>query len=55
MSKVHQSYFRELYPPNESRQQEFRHEAEESLVAQSRIEAADRLSFDQYLQQYFST
>ena len=55
MSKVHQSYFRELYPPNESRQQEFQHEAEESLVAQSRIEAADRLTFDQYLEQYFST
>ena len=55
LSKVHQSYFRELYPPNESRLQEFQHEAEESLVAQSRIEAADRLTFDQYLQHYFST
>jgi glutamate--cysteine ligase len=55
MSKVHRSYFRELYSPNESREAEFQHEAEESLVAQSRIEAADRISFDQYLDKYFSS
>ena len=55
MSKVHQSYFRELFCPNESRQDEFQHEAEESLVEQSRIEAADRISFDEYLERYFAS
>jgi glutamate--cysteine ligase len=54
MSKMHKSYFRELFSPNEARQEEFRHEAQESIVSQARIEAADRLSFDEYLQQYFS-
>jgi glutamate--cysteine ligase len=55
MSKVHQSYFRELYCPSEARQEEFKHEAEESLVKQERIEASDRLSFDEYLEHYFSS
>jgi glutamate--cysteine ligase len=54
MSKVHRSYFRELFPPNEARQQEFQNEAEESIDKQARIEASDRLSFDDYLQQYFT-
>jgi glutamate--cysteine ligase len=55
MSKVHQSYFRELYCPSEARQEEFQHEAQESLVKQERIEASDRLSFDEYLEHYFSS
>jgi glutamate--cysteine ligase len=54
MSKVHRSYFRELFPPNEARQGEFQKEAEESIEQQRRIEASDRLSFDDYLEQYFS-
>jgi glutamate--cysteine ligase len=54
MSNVHKSYFLELFSPNESRQEEFAAEAEESLRAQSRIEAEDRISFDEYLARYFA-
>jgi glutamate--cysteine ligase len=54
MSKLHKSYFLELYSPNESRQDEFVAEAEESLRAQSRVEASDTLSFDDYLTRYFA-
>jgi glutamate--cysteine ligase len=52
MSRLHKEYFLALYPPNVERLAEFRAEAEESLRAQAAIEAADRLSFDQYLAQY---
>ena len=54
MSKLHKSYFLELYSPNESRQDELAAEAAESLQAQARLEAADRLSFDEYLAKYFA-
>jgi glutamate--cysteine ligase len=54
MSNVHKSYFLELFSPNESRQEEFAAEAEESLQTQSRIEAEDRISFDEYLERYFA-
>lgn len=54
MSALHKSYFLELYPPNEQRLEEFRHEAEESLRAQRAIEAADKLPFEQYLQRYLA-
>jgi glutamate--cysteine ligase len=54
MSSLHKSYFLELYSPNESRQDEFGAEAEESLRAQSRVEASDTLSFDDYLARYFA-
>ena len=54
MSKTHQSYFRELLPPCTSRQDEFAAEAAESIEKQAHIEASDRISFDEYLQNYFS-
>ena len=54
MSKLHKSYFLDLYSPNESRQDEFVAEAEESLRAQSRVEASDTLNFDDYLARYFA-
>jgi glutamate--cysteine ligase len=54
MSKTHQSYFRELLSPCASRQDEFAAEAAESIERQARIEATDRLSFDEYLENYFS-
>ncbi|MCX7053045.1 MAG: glutamate--cysteine ligase, partial [Proteobacteria bacterium] len=54
MSKVHQSYFKDLLSPNSSRQDEFAAEAAESIEQQSRIEASDTLSFDEYLARYFS-
>ena len=52
MSRLHKEYFLALYPPNVERQAEFRAEAEESLRAQSSIEAADRMSFEHYLAEY---
>jgi len=54
MSKVHQSYFRELLVSNPARQDEFAAEAAASIEQQARIEADDRISFDEYLQRYFA-
>ena len=54
MSTLHTSYFLDLYSPNESRQDEFAAEAEASLREQSRVEASDTLSFDDYLSRYFA-
>jgi glutamate--cysteine ligase len=54
MSKLHKDYFLDLYPPNERRLEEFAAAATESHEAQSRIEAADKLNFDQYLAQYLA-
>jgi glutamate--cysteine ligase len=54
MSKLHKAYFLDLHPPHEARQDEFTAEAEESLRAQARIEASDKIGFDEYLAQYFA-
>ncbi len=54
MSKLHKSYFLELHPPHESRQEEFMAEADESLHAQAKIEADDKIGFDEYLARYFA-
>ena len=54
MSGAHKQYFLELYSPNESRQDELAAEAEASLAEQSRIEASDSLTFDEYLARYFA-
>jgi glutamate--cysteine ligase len=53
MSRAHKAYFLDLYPPNEQRLAEFAAEAEESLRRQAGIEAADTLTFDQFLANYF--
>ncbi len=53
MSRVHKAYFLDLYPPNEQRLAEFATEAQESLHRQAQIEAADRVTFDQFLASYF--
>src|SRR5689334_7734562 len=52
MSRLHKEYFLALYPPNVERQAEFRAAADESLAAQRAVEAADRISFEQYLSEY---
>jgi glutamate--cysteine ligase len=52
MSRLHKEYFLALYQPNVQRQAEFAAAAEESLRAQTAIEARDGLSFDQYLSEY---
>ncbi len=54
MSETHKSYFLDLYPPNEQRLREFREEADESLHAQARVEASDRIPFEQYLHEYMT-
>jgi glutamate--cysteine ligase len=55
MSRVHKAYFLDLYPPNEQRLAEFSAEAEESLQRQAAIEAADDMTFDQFLGKYFAS
>jgi hypothetical protein len=50
-----QAYFLDLYPPNEQRLAEFAAEAAESLERQLSVEAADRVTFDQFLANYFRT
>ncbi len=52
MSRLHKEYFLGLYPPNERRLAEFAAEAEESHLAQRRIEAAADVDFDTYLARY---
>src|SRR6187402_3997612 len=52
MSRLHKEYFLALYPPNVERQAEFRAAADESLRAQKAVEAADGMSFEQYLSEY---
>jgi glutamate--cysteine ligase len=54
MSRVHKAYFLDLYPPNEQRLAEFSTEAEESRVKQAAVEAADDMTFDQFLGKYFA-
>jgi glutamate--cysteine ligase len=52
MSRLHKEYFLALYQPNVQRQAEFAAAAEESLRAQTAIEARDGMSFEQYLSEY---
>ncbi len=52
MSRLHKEYFLALEAPNEGRLAEFKAAAEESLEAQAAVEAADRLSFEEYLANY---
>ncbi len=54
MSRVHKAYFLDLYPPNGQRLAEFSAEAEESLQRQAATEAADDMTFDQFLAKYFA-
>ena len=53
MSQKHNGYFKELKLPGE-REAFFDNEVQASLKKQSQIEAADRVSFDEYLQNYFN-
>ncbi len=54
MSAQHRDYFRDLYPPNEQRLETFREEAARSIEAQAAIEAADRISFDEFVARWFA-
>lgn len=54
MSRLHKAYFLDLYSPDAQRMEAFAAEAAESHARQEAIERADRMSFDEYLAQYFS-
>jgi len=50
----HKSYFAEIEGLSEERLQIYTSEATESVERQREIEASDEISFDEYLEQYFS-
>ncbi len=54
MSRLHKAYFLDLYSPNESRQDEFAAEAQQSLEAQARLESENVTPFEVYLQKFFA-
>jgi glutamate--cysteine ligase len=54
MSAMHKAYFLELYTPNAERLAELAAEAEESLRAQSQLEARQSEPFEEYLARYFA-
>jgi glutamate--cysteine ligase len=53
-SAEHKKYFLDLFPPDERRLAQFATQAADSIEAQRAIEQADRLPFDDYLQQYLA-
>lgn len=50
----HKEYFADLAELSEARMQIYEHEVIESIERQRKIEASDKISFDEYLQQYYS-
>ncbi|MEE8527624.1 MAG: glutamate--cysteine ligase [Gammaproteobacteria bacterium] len=54
MANEHREYFEGLVAVNEQRLKEFEIEAAESLFRQKEIERTDSISFEQYLQNYYS-
>ena len=50
----HKEYFSELEELSSNRLELYAKEATESIERQRKIEASDEISFDDYLQQYFS-
>jgi glutamate--cysteine ligase len=53
MSDIHQHFFRNL-PLSETRERYFNELAEKSLEDQAAVEAADEISFSEYLDRYFA-
>ena len=54
VSRNHRNYFASIAPPDSAAMQVFRDEATASIERQSAIEAADKISIDEYLEAYFS-
>ena len=54
MSRLHRDYFRDLYPPNVAQLEAFGREAAASLEAQRQVEESDRVSFDEYVANWFA-
>ncbi|MFQ6004585.1 MAG: glutamate--cysteine ligase [Woeseia sp.] len=51
----HKRYFADLVPLPKARQEEFASEAADSIRRQREVEAADRISFEEYLDRWFDT
>lgn len=54
MAKCHRDYFASIAPLRATQEEILSDEAAESTVRQAAIEAADEISLDEYLQQYFT-
>jgi glutamate--cysteine ligase len=54
MARSHRDYFASIAQPDAAASERFSKEARESLQRQKDIEAADTLSLDEYLRQYFA-
>ena len=54
MAKCHRDYFASIAPLRATQEEILSDEAAESIVRQAAIEAADEISLDEYLQQYFT-
>jgi len=54
MASGHKSYFSDLEPLARDRLAVYTAEADRSMEKQQQVEAADEVSFDEYLEQYFS-
>lgn len=53
-ARGHKEYFQSIAPLAPERLAQFTDEAENSLIRQHEIETSDRISFDQYLENYFT-
>lgn len=53
-AKKHSDYWKSIAPGSDEAMEELRDEAEASLRRQADIEAADKMSFDEYLESYFA-
>ena len=53
MAKCHRDYFASIAPLSDAKADTFATEATDSLQRQEAIEAADAISLDEYLDQYF--
>ena len=53
MSQKHRRYFLDL-PVNQAQMDEFERSVQQSVSDQQAVEAADTLSFDEFLQDYFA-
>ena len=54
MARSHRDYFASITPMSEQRHEEFQQEAQASVERQREIEAADSISFEEYLAHYYS-
>jgi gamma-glutamylcysteine synthetase len=52
LSNAYQQYFQELPPLTQERTHQFEQEVERSILEQKRLEADNRINFDQYVAQF---